>query len=174
MVLHCWPIIFFFLLSFPRGSRFTEGCTFTNGTLILLVSGLVPVPQCGLLLWRRRRLLLLLLLILLLSFRHRGCGNGCSRLWRAVRQGHTTSSVSASGWAVGLGNPSFRPARQVVGTGGGLRGSPLAPPLTRRLCSLARPNRRLLPTWESTSPPPPRDSDAHIWQTWGGEEPGAP
>lgn len=48
----------------------------------------------------------LLLLILLLSFRHRGCGNGCSRIWRAVRKGHTRF-VSASGWAVGRETEAF-------------------------------------------------------------------
>lgn len=84
----------------PRpADRRVHALPLTKATLVLFVSRLVPVGQCGML----RRLLLL---ILLLSFRHRGCGNGCSRIWRAVRKGHTRF-VSASGWAVGRETEAF-------------------------------------------------------------------
>ena len=65
----------------------------TDGAPILLVSSLIPLWQWGL-------LLQLLLLILLLSFRHRGCGNGCSGIWRAVRKGHAGILFPLPGGAV--------------------------------------------------------------------------
>ena len=48
-------------------------------------------------------------MILLLSFRHRGCGNGCSWIWRAVRKGHAEILFPLPGgqWTVRLRLPPF-------------------------------------------------------------------
>lgn len=106
----------------------------THGALILLVSRLVPLGLCEML----RRLLL----VRLLSFRHSGCGNGCSKIWRAVRKGHT-SFPSASGWAMGAGDRGAHHATS------GRSWMCLAHPAARGEALL--PLVQFLSTWESTT-----------------------
>lgn len=145
MVLNCWPIIVFFSSPSLGGVVHRR---LTHGALILLISRLVPLRQCEMLLLLRQRRRL----VLLLSFRHSGCGNGYSKIWRAVRKGHT-SFPSASGWAMGrVTEAPTMPLPGGRGCAAAVRSYKVPRSPRRARGEALLPLVQFLSTWESTTP----------------------